>query len=103
MSSEIRLSLTETSSSSVIPAEAGMTQVLQNFEFPKYQVKYYGYLYIKKLEALYFQNDIRFSNRELVTTDTEENAIASPAYSGFRLIPKNGYKTPAAMGIPITL
>jgi len=39
----------------------------------------------------------------LVTTDTEEKAIANPAYSGFRLIPKNGYKTPAAIGIPITL
>ncbi len=46
---------------------------------------------------------MRLSNKELATTDTEEKAMANPAYSGFRLIPKNGYSTPAAIGIPITL
>jgi len=35
-------------------------------------------------------NDTRFNNNEFVTTDTEEKAIASPAYSGFRVMPKRG-------------
>ena len=40
---------------------------------------------------------------ELETTETELNAMAAAANSGFSNIPKNGYKAPAAIGIPITL
>lgn len=40
---------------------------------------------------------------ELLTTETELNDIAAAANTGFKRIPKKGYKTPAAMGIPITL
>ena len=40
--------------------------------------------------------------RELVTTDTEENAIARLAAQGGRLIP-SGTNSPAASGIPIRL
>jgi hypothetical protein len=39
----------------------------------------------------------------LVTTLTELNAIAALATTGLRRIPKVGYSTPAATGIPITL
>ena len=40
-----------------------------------------------------------FNNNEFVTTDTELNAIANPANSGFKMIPKL-INAPAAMGIP---
>ena len=39
------------------------------------------------------------SSNEFVTTDTELNAIANPANSGFKMIPKL-INAPAAMGIP---
>lgn len=37
------------------------------------------------------------------TTDIELKAIARPAKIGFSNIPKNGYKAPPAIGMPITL
>ena len=43
-----------------------------------------------------------FNNNEFVTTDTELNAIANPANSGFKIIPKL-INAPAAIGIPKTL
>ena len=45
----------------------------------------------------------RLSRRELLTTDTEEVAMATPAKIGFSRIPKKGYHTPAASGIRATL
>jgi hypothetical protein len=36
-------------------------------------------------------------------TDTELNDIASAATTGLRRMPNNGYRTPAAIGIPMTL
>jgi hypothetical protein len=36
----------------------------------------------------------------LVTTETELIAMAAAAKTGLRNIPKKGYKTPAAIGIP---
>ena len=44
-----------------------------------------------------------FKSNERLKTDTELNAIAKPANSGLNIIPKNGYNTPAATGISITL
>ena len=40
---------------------------------------------------------------ELVTTDTELKAIAAPAIMGLKRNPVNGYRTPAAMGMPSVL
>ena len=39
----------------------------------------------------------------LETTNTELKLIASAAIMGFRVMLKAGYRTPAAMGIPIEL
>ena len=39
------------------------------------------------------------SRSELPTTEMLERAIAAPAKIGFKRIPKNGYRTPAATGI----
>ena len=36
-------------------------------------------------------------------TETEEKLIAAAAITGESSMPKNGYKTPAAMGTPIAL
>lgn len=44
-----------------------------------------------------------FIERAFKTTLTDENAIAAAAIDGFKSQPVNGYKTPAATGIPITL
>lgn len=44
-----------------------------------------------------------FSRKLLDTTLTLLSAIAAPAIIGFNKNPVNGYKTPAAIGIPITL
>jgi hypothetical protein len=40
------------------------------------------------------------SRRELVTTKSDEKAIAREASIGFKVRPKAGYRTPAALGIP---
>ena len=45
----------------------------------------------------------RFSSSEFDTTDTELNAMAAAAMIGFRLMPNQGMRMPAAMGMPITL
>ncbi|MBL1383863.1 MAG: hypothetical protein COA35_004115 [Colwellia sp.] len=37
------------------------------------------------------------------TTVNDENAIAAPAITGLSRMPKKGYRTPAAKGIPATL
>jgi hypothetical protein len=44
-----------------------------------------------------------FNRRLLLRTETELNAIAMLEIIGERSIPKNGYKTPAATGMPIIL
>ncbi len=44
-----------------------------------------------------------FNKSELVTTETEEKAMAKAAKIGFKRMPKNGYKTPAAKGIKAEL
>lgn len=44
-----------------------------------------------------------FINSALPTTLTEEKAIAAAAIIGFNKKPKNGYKTPAAIGMPTAL
>jgi hypothetical protein len=52
------------------------------------------------------KNHYNFSDlslRLLVTTETELNAIAAPAIIGFNKKPLNGYKIPAAIGMPIKL
>src|SRR5262249_41105276 len=41
----------------------------------------------------------RFKRRLLVTTDTDENAIAAPARIGESSTPASGYRTPAATGM----
>ena len=43
------------------------------------------------------------SRSELVTTNTDENAIAAAEIIGLSKIAKNGYSTPAAIGIPAML
>jgi hypothetical protein len=45
------------------------------------------------------ENDILRCS-ELLTTETELSAMAAAAKTGFKRIPKEGYKMPAAMGIP---
>jgi len=42
-------------------------------------------------------------SKEFETTLTLEKAIAAPAIIGFSKNPINGYRTPAAIGIPIEL
>ena len=41
--------------------------------------------------------------KELETTETEERAMAAPARTGLMSTPSNGYSTPAATGIKMTL
>ena len=48
-------------------------------------------------------NAIRRNLSAFAITETELNVIAALAMIGLRRIPKNGYKTPAAMGTPKTL
>ena len=47
--------------------------------------------------------DIFLSRSEFPTTEMELAAIANAANAGFKSQPKNGYKTPIATGIKITL
>jgi len=48
-------------------------------------------------------NFARFSLSALTITDTELKLIAAAAMMGDSSKPKNGYSTPAAMGMPSTL
>jgi hypothetical protein len=51
-----------------------------------------------------YQASLARRNRSaFVTTDTELNAIAAPANIGESRIPKAGYSTPAARGMPRAL
>src|ERR1700693_221230 len=50
-----------------------------------------------------FRGPVKLSSNPLLTTLTLDSAIASPASAGFSIIPKNGYKAPAATGIPSAL
>ena len=50
-----------------------------------------------------FYSRTRFNLRALETTEMEDSAIAAAAITGLRRKPKNGYSTPAAMGIPVKL
>ena len=45
----------------------------------------------------------RRSRSELVITETLDNAIATAASPGFRIVPVKGYSTPIATGIRTTL
>lgn len=62
-------------------------------------------LYKVKLFYRDFQlvSDILLRRKELVTTQTEDIAMAAEAIMGVSINPVNGSNTPAAMGIPITL
>jgi hypothetical protein len=48
-------------------------------------------------------NFTRLSLSELLITDTELKLMAAAAIIGDNNIPKNGYNTPAATGIPAML
>ena len=50
-----------------------------------------------------FYNCTRLSLSELLITETELKLIAAAAIMGDNSIPKNGYKTPAAIGTPAVL
>lgn len=50
-----------------------------------------------------FYNCTRFSLSELLITETELKLIAAAAMIGDNKIPKNGYSTPAAIGMPAVL
>ena len=50
-----------------------------------------------------FQRDTRRSRSAFPTTETELKDMAAAAMMGLRRIPKNGYRTPAAMGTPRAL
>ena len=50
-----------------------------------------------------FYNCTRLSLSELVITETELKLIATAAIIGDKRMPKNGYNTPAAIGIPAVL
>jgi hypothetical protein len=45
----------------------------------------------------------RLSRRALLMTETELNVIAAAAIMGLSRIPKNGYRMPAAIGMPSEL
>ena len=45
----------------------------------------------------------RRSRLALLTTVSDENAMAAPAITGLSSNPKNGYRIPAATGMPATL
>ena len=45
----------------------------------------------------------RFIDREFKTTQIEDRAMAPPATKGCRINPVKGYKTPAAIGMPMQL
>lgn len=47
--------------------------------------------------------DPRRSRSAFDTTDTDDRLIASAAIMGDSTIPNHGYRTPAAIGMPITL
>lgn len=53
--------------------------------------------------ALTVQIDARLRRSALVMTDTELRLMAAAAIIGLRSNPKNGYRTPAAIGIPRAL
>lgn len=46
------------------------------------------------------QSSSRFNRSALVTTDTELKVIAAAAIMGLSRMPKNGYRSPAAIGTP---
>ncbi len=50
-----------------------------------------------------YYNFILFNLSEFTITETELKLIATAAIIGDNRIPKKGYKTPAAIGIPSTL
>ena len=52
---------------------------------------------------VYYFNLNRLSLKEFETTETELMDMAAAAKTGFSNMPKKGYRTPAAMGIPMTL
>ena len=51
----------------------------------------------------FIYNLFALRSKELLTTETLENAIAIPAIIGLNNHPVKGYKIPAAIGIPKTL
>ena len=57
----------------------------------------------KELHFIGAYNFSHFSRKLFDTTLTLLSAIAAPAIIGFNKNPLSGYKTPAAMGIPMTL
>ncbi len=51
----------------------------------------------------FYPNCFLFNLSAFQTTETELNAIAALAIIGLNNTPKNGYRTPAAIGTPNTL
>ena len=70
--------------------------------FPKQFISFYAPLesYQNPLQA---QKASRLSLKAFPITDTELTLIAAPAIIGLKMMPKNGYKTPAAIGTPKAL
>lgn len=57
----------------------------------------------KKIKHRYYSKEIFLNRNELAITETELKLIAAAAIIGESKIPKNGNKSPAAIGIPNTL
>ena len=58
----------------------------------------YGLRYLPDVHS-----DCRFSRRALVTTLTDDSAMAAAAIIGESRMPKTGYRSPAAIGTPAAL
>jgi hypothetical protein len=56
-----------------------------------------------RFSVIYFPSCTCRNRKLLLTTNTELNAIAPAAMIGLSCQPKNGYSTPAAIGMPIIL
>jgi len=65
--------------------------------------RFAGLAKLARISLFMIYNFTRFSLSELVITDTELKLIAAAAIIGDNSIPKKGYNTPAAIGIPAML
>ena len=77
------------------------SQFLNSRESPKFDA---ASTFLKLLLIYTIDLGLKLRNRKaLVSTETELKAIAPPAIIGLSSQPKNGYKIPAAIGIPAML
>lgn len=87
--------------SAQIAVHAPMSALLRLFIRHRFAIRNKKWLYFPCTAIFY---SLTFLNlNELVMTETELKLIARAAIIGERRIPKKGYKTPAAIGIPSTL